>query len=379
VTQRKKVTVLLGGVLLVVLQILTPTALAGPSKSGMNNSEAKRGRSATRKPLEMSFVGDVILGRYRPAGYDPIPEKGKNPLDKVKAMLKSDLVVGNLETPLVYDLPKKSPSGKPYAFGAPKSLAKLLRAGGFDVLGLANNHAYDQKLAGMIQTPKILRELSIIPLGAANPEGATPKVETIERKGWKLGFISVTVHPSGPKKDGKWLTPMVLARKLVPTLKPLVQAARPTHDLLILTIHWGTEYEEEPKAYQTRAARKLIDAGLDLVIGHHPHVLQGMEYYKGGLIAYSLGNFLFENAYPIPRQTGVLRLTYERPRCLSKVQFRPAYIKSYPSKHPAPAPRGLARTIRKRLRKLSRALRRGKWKHVGKNLELRTKPCVEKR
>lgn len=356
---------------LVVQLVFSGGAMASPPA----DSTAKAPQSEPARSLTLSFVGDVILGRYRPAGYDPIPKKGKNPLDQVKSLLKSDLVVGNLETPLVYKLPEKSPSGKPYAFGAPKSLAKLLRDGGFDVLSLANNHAYDQKRTGMIETPKILKELSIIPIGAANLQGAVPRVETITTKGWKLGFIAVTVHPSGPKKNGKWLTPMVLARKLIPTLKPLIEAARPSHDLLILTIHWGIEYEEEPQPYQKRAAHKLIDAGLDLVIGHHPHVLQGMEIYKGRLIAYSLGNFLFENAFPIPRQTGILHLTYERPRCLNKVQFRPAYVKTYPSRHPAPAPKGLARKIRQRLKKLSRALRPAKWQDKGKNLEFTPPTC----
>lgn len=304
---------------------------------------------STTASLEMTFVGDVIFGRYRASGYDPIPEKGFAVFEEIAPKLASDVLVGNLETPLVRDLPLDSPIGSKYRFGASPDHAKHLQAAGFTAVSLANNHWFDQRVLGIDETPPILRELGIVPLGAAVREGAVFRVETVEKNGWKLGFVAITTRTNAPVREGLPVLPYLPTDDIAKTIVPVVTEARSAHDLVIVVVHWGDEYAEAPNFAQVKAAHALVDAGADMVIGHHPHVLQAIERYGKGLVAYSLGNFLFENTNAIPRLTGVLRVTAQRDgHCLSRVVFHPAYIKRTPVPHPVPASGALGRQVRDR-------------------------------
>lgn len=312
--------------------------------------------SAHAGPLEMTFVGDVILGRYRDDGYDPIPDGEHEVFGEVTELLRSDLVVGNLETPLVRTLPEDSPIGLRYRFGADAALAEHLRPAGFDALSLANNHAYDMRALGVEQTPEILAELGITALGAARVDDDEPspfRVETMEREGWRIGFIAITTQSNIPELAGVAPLPLVEVVDIEAQVVPLVEDARVAHDLVVVLVHWGQEYADEPEWTQRVAARALVEAGADLVIGHHPHVLQGIERHGHGLIAYSLGNFLFENVKDVPRQTGVLRVRYDSRGCMEAVVFHPAFVKSIPIKHPAPATGYMGQTVKTRMRALS--------------------------
>ena len=329
--------------------------------------------------FELTFVGDVILGRYRGDGYDPIPDGEHEPFAEVTELLRSDLVVGNLETPLVRTLPVESPVGSRYSFGADAALARHLLPAGFDALSLANNHAYDMLATGVRETPEILAELGIAPLGAVSEEpGENIRVETIEREGWRVGFVAVTTQSNVARQPGLPL-PLVDTPELATRVVPLVEEARVSHDLVVVLVHWGLEYADEPDWVQQQAARALVEAGADLVIGHHPHVLQGIERHGHGLIAYSLGNFLFENVKEIPRLTGVLRVRYDGRGCLEAVTLHSAFVKSGPIKHPAPATGFMGQQVRERVRSLSR--RWGtRFRDVGEDLALEGLGCpVEER
>ncbi len=307
---------------------------------------------AARGPLEITFVGDVIFGRYRPDGYDPIPDPGYNPFADIKAQLDADVIVANLETPLVHELPVKSPIGAKFAFGASKKMAQSLADAGFTAVSLANNHAFDQRETGMRQSPEILRELGVVPLGASRTEEPVFRVETVEKDGWKLGFVAVTTRRNAPHREGSPLLPYLETRELSKTLNPVITAGRADHHAVIVVIHWGAEYADTPNYVQVREAHAMIDAGADMVIGHHAHVLQGLERHNKGLIAYNLGNFLFENTTSIPRLTGVLRVRLtpaDERTCLEKVVFHPAYIKRTPTKHPVPATDGMGTRVRRRM------------------------------
>jgi len=305
----------------------------------------------------MTFVGDVIFGRYRDDNlFDPIPGPNDRPFADIRELMRSDLLVGNLETPLTRDLPLKSPIGARFRFGASKEMAAHLVDGGFAAMSLANNHAFDLRAAGMLDSPEILRELGIIPLGASRVEPPIFRVETVERVGWKIGFVAVTARRNAPQFPGTPELPFLSTTEFDATLGPLIAAARPEHDLIVVFVHWGDEYADAPAPHQRKAARALIDRGADLVVGHHPHVLQGIERHGRGAIAYSLGNFLFENTNAVPRLTGVLRVRFDPRRCLEQLTFHPAYIKRDPSKHPAPATGGLGKTVRARMTGLSHGL-----------------------
>ena len=327
---------------------------------------------AKAESLELTFVGDVIFGRYRETGFDPIPEKGFPVFEAMQVALKSDVLIGNLETPLVYELPETSPIGSKFAFGASKEHAQLLVDGGFDAVSLANNHWYDQRLAGVEQTPKILEELGIVPLGAPTNEPEVFRVQPVEASGWRIGVVAFTNRSNAPQRDGVPTLPFLSAREVPATVAPVIEAAREEYDLLVGFVHWGEEYEDGPSGAQKKAAHAMIDAGADLVIAHHPHVLQGVEVYGDGLIMYSLGNFLFENTNDPARLTGVLRVKMSAKGCREEVRFHPAYVKRMPVQHPVPAAGYMGRKVRERMRYVSRRFE-SSWTDVeaGDGIDLR--------
>lgn len=318
--------------------------------------------------IELTFVGDMIFGRYREDNaFDPIVEPNKvkpdEPLDgpfaEIQAQLDSDVLVGNLETPVVEVLPIKSPIGSKFRFGGGRSDVAMLAAAGFDVLSLANNHYFDLREEGQLQTPKIISEEGMFPIGASRTEEPLYRIETHQAKGWKIGFLSVTNRINAPIRANTPQVPYIELTNMVGTLGPLLEQARADHDLLIVAVHWGDEYAEAPSVYHQKAARGLLDAGADLLIGHHPHVLQGIEQYKHGLIAYSLGNFLFEHTGAIPRLTGVLRTRFTQAgerSCLEAVVFHPAYMKRTPYPHPTYASGGMGKQVRGRVVDQAKAL-----------------------
>ncbi|NVB43331.1 CapA family protein [Pseudenhygromyxa sp. WMMC2535] len=343
------------------------SAGGGPAQAG-GDAEAKKSAQAPRaEALELTFVGDVIFGRYREDNqFDPIIEGDEEqlaslpgPFVELEAALRSDILVGNLETPVIEDLPPSSPIGAKFRFGSDREMIRLLRDAGFDVLSLANNHYFDLREDGQLQSPKILTEEGILAIGASQTEAPVYRVETLERQGWRVGFLAVTNRINAPVREDTPQVPYIELRDMVDVLGPILAAAREDHDLIVIAVHWGDEYEEQPNVYQQKTARALIEAGVDMVIGHHPHVLQGVERHADGLIAYSMGNFLFENTNEIPRLTGVLRARWTGARgagCLDQVTFHSAYIKRTPYPHPTPATGYLGRKVRERVIGQAKAL-----------------------
>jgi poly-gamma-glutamate synthesis protein (capsule biosynthesis protein) len=152
--------------------------------------------------------------------------------------------------------------------------------------------------------------------------------------------------------------------QLYDTVISLAEQARADHDLLIVAVHWGDEYVDDPGRSRRVAAQRLLDAGVDLLIGHHPHVLQAIELHQSGddrdgLIAYSLGNFLFPRGDHPPGLSGVLRVRYRnvadaRP-CLEQARLHPVTSRRKPRWHPAAATEFTAAKVRDRVVPLSRA------------------------
>jgi poly-gamma-glutamate synthesis protein (capsule biosynthesis protein) len=312
--------------------------------------------------LELTFVGDIIFGRYRDDGtFDPIIETpGFDPFAEIRPHLRADVVVGNLETPVVEQLPERSPIDLAYRFAGSRELVRA-HLGDFTVLSLANNHYFDLGEAGQLESPRILADESIFPIGAARTAAPLHRVETHTTKGWNIGFVAVTNRVNVPVRDQTPQVPFIQLHEMPDTLLPIIERARAEHDLIIVVVHWGDEYLSTPNIYQQRVARALIDGGVDLVIGHHSHVLQAIEQHGDGLIAYSLGNFLFEYTDLAPRLTGVLRTRWQAAplgaalaaSSLSSATFHPAVNQREPHPHPAPATALLAEQVRERVAQLS--------------------------
>jgi hypothetical protein len=323
-------------------------------------------------PVRLAFVGDINLGTETLADGVP-PDSGRGLLDQARPSLEGDLVVGNFEgvladtgtsvkcllplTPKERQRRKRigadtlPPPTRPncYAFRTPTILAPRLVEAGFTHLNLANNHANDLGPAGRESTEQVLEGLGVRLYG---PLGRIT-VDTIRRgDGFTtVGLVGFTTYPYAYN-----LLDIERSAAVVDSMRPQV-------DLLLVTFHGGTEgvralhtgevaesLGREPRGDLRRWARAVIDAGADAVIGHGPHVLRGMEFYRGHLIAYSLGNFAtyrgFNLAGPLG-VTGVLQLEFAGDRTLRAARLVP--MKQLPRQGPHPDPDSTAVGLVRRL------------------------------
>ncbi len=203
----------------------------------------------------------------------------------------ADLAFANLETPVA---PRSGQPGRPFQFNGPEALPAALRASGFTVLATANNHAYDQGAAGVLETLDRLEAERLVPVGSGRTREAAEAARVVEARGLKVAFLGFTDlfnvnlnrKPSDP-----WVCPLDPAGAA-----RAVRTARGQADAVVVSLHWGTEYSHEPTARQREVAALLAEAGADLILGHHPHVLQPVELLATGgrrtLVAYSMGNFI---------------------------------------------------------------------------------------
>lgn len=235
----------------------------------------------------------------------------------------ADLAFANLESPIGDE------GHFINMFQAPAAAMQGVAFAGFDVVSLANNHTLDYHIEGMYETMRLLREFGIdwVGAGANIQEARKPLIREIG--GVKLGFLSYTemwfVHAREPiswqatdEEPGVAPAELELIVEDVENLRDLV-------DVVIVSVHWGKEYVHEPTNEQRALARAAVDAGADLVLGHHPHVLQGIEFYNGGVIAYSLGNFVFDLPLARTWETMLLEFTLA-PSGILDMKIIPAYI-----------------------------------------------------
>lgn len=254
--------------------------------------------------ISLSFVGDMLPGEYiaeimAQNGYDFPYQKS------LLYLSEPDLMVGNLELPITTG--GTPVEGTPYVYkGSPDALPAM-RDAGFDVLSLANNHALDQGLEGMRDTMKHLTDAGIgfMGVGENDKEAFAPLIQ--ETKGLKVAFVGVSeVIPFAEMKADSNV-PGIAETYETTRAVASIKSAEEEADIVVVMVHWGEDGKDTPENYQKNMARAYIDAGADLVIGSHPHVLQGFETYKGKWIAYSLGNFVYAS-YPsgAHAETGVL-------------------------------------------------------------------------
>lgn len=242
-------------------------------------------------------TGDIMMGRYigkrmKRGGVDA-------PFEFIKEDLKkADIVFGNLESMIgVIKKDKNSLDEKPYYdkdynFLAVPESAQALKDAGFTVVSLANNHAKDYGPHRITSTRKYLKEAGVAfsGAGASLEEAREPAI--IEKKGTKFAFLSYGIAHSNDvyAKDSR--------AGIVPFYRKYLRAdianAKLIADVIIVSIHWGMEYEAKPIDKQVELAHDIIDYGADIILGHHPHVVQSIELYKDKPIIYSMGNFLFD-------------------------------------------------------------------------------------
>jgi len=229
-----------------------------------------------KSEIKLMAVGDISLKTAKPT----------NPFQGVVGILNDgDVVFGNLETALCDGEPSAQ---KAVSISAPSWKAKYLSEAGFDVLNLANNHITDCGIEGLTNTVKVLRQNGLHAIGI-NEQEHDCNSAIINNNGIAIGFLGYKeIRYSARKSNApiNSLTPL----SIIEDIRRLL----PKCDVVAVSLHWGIENVYCPSPAQIKMARSLIDAGADIVLGHHAHVIQGIERYKGGIIAYSLGNFQFE-------------------------------------------------------------------------------------
>jgi poly-gamma-glutamate synthesis protein (capsule biosynthesis protein) len=197
---------------------------------------------------------------------------------------------------------------KQYTFRLPPEKVSIFQDIGIDGVTLANNHALDFGTDALLDSCVALDSAGIGHTGAGANLDAAKQAVTYEVNGRKIAIVGASrVFPQTDWAAGA-SHPGMLSAYDPAVLLEQIRTLRQNQDIVIAYIHWGIEREETPNDIQKNLARQLIDAGADLVIGAHPHVLQGIEYYKGKPIIYSLGNFIFGSSIP---RTALLKVTFE--------------------------------------------------------------------
>ncbi len=239
--------------------------------------------------LRLGFVGDVWLCGRQP-GTEECPQW--NPFAKVRSRLRGhDILAGNLECFFTEDMENARGLWKHRkALKAHPAQAGMLQEAGFDIVNLANNHMMDGGARGLEETIETLDQLRISSVGAGRDLREAEEAKMLCAGGRMVAFLCAgdsAEDYAAPQRPG--IAPMDPSRRLLSRVAEAAEAA----DIVVVQLHGDLEFSAAPAPYRVRLSRELVDHGAALVIQHHPHVVQGVEMYHGGLIAYSMGNFAF--------------------------------------------------------------------------------------
>lgn len=306
-----------------------PAAQAGPQVRAVHvdgvDPLREPGRYPLRVPAErapgpvvrMSVVGDIMLGRrvgdIAAAAGDPVIQL--RPMQR--RLAAADITVANLENTL-------SRAGAPTqgddSFAADPRVARGLKRVGFDVLSLANNHLGDFGDRALVQTVRRLRAAGLGTFGAGATPRAARRPVVLERADVRFGFVGF--NAIGETREVAPGQPGAVSVSMPPRTGPLdraeldrflddVRLLDQNVDVVVAMPHWGTQYTNVPEPIQRRVARRLVTAGADLVVGGHPHWVQGSAMVGDRLVVHSLGNFVFDMDFMEQTQKGLLlELTY---------------------------------------------------------------------
>jgi poly-gamma-glutamate capsule biosynthesis protein CapA/YwtB (metallophosphatase superfamily) len=290
------------------LAIIACLACTGHPSPAIHDAPPRPGLPYNR----VLFAGDVMFSRAVRreilAAKDPaLPFRKVAPLTS-----GADIAFINLETPFSDQGPYREDG---LIFHAAPEMIAALQVGGVTVASTANNHSRDCAAHGVEYTVKWLRSHGISAVGSSESASETHRGVVVQSKGIRFGFLAYTYD----QKNGNWkdideriavADPDVMVRD--------VRSLRDRADVVIISMHHGIEYMPKPSKDQIAFAHAAIDAGADLVIGHHPHVIQAAETYRGRPIFYSLGNFVFDQYQREATQHGeMVEVSFLGPKVLS--------------------------------------------------------------
>jgi poly-gamma-glutamate capsule biosynthesis protein CapA/YwtB (metallophosphatase superfamily) len=271
--------------------------------------------------VTLMFGGDVTLSNHFAA---VAGDRHDLAFGEMEELRRADLAMVNMENPLTRATTRRP--GKTFNFKSDPESVNVLKTGGVDLVTLANNHTMDYNGPGLKETMKTLEAAGIHAIGAGREitEARRPKI--LEIKGQRIAFFGYyNAHWHAATASGPGTNPRDFA-----AIAADLKAVRPHVDWVVVNFHWGEEGARFPAGYQMEIARHSIDSGADVIVGHHPHVLQGTEIYKGRPIAYSLGNFIFGGNSRRDYDTAVLKVSLTGRQL--KAEMVPVAVRGYQAK-----------------------------------------------
>lgn len=271
--------------------------------------------------VSLAFVGDIMLSRNVAKDLATRHLDFTYPFKEVAPMLRTaDIAFGNLECPISG---KGEALAKKYLFNAPPEAAEGLVSAGFDLVSVANNHTLDYGAIALDDTLRILGENNILPLGIVLKDAPQQPV-ILERKGIRVGFLAYADPESPFAYPDEFMTFETRpARAEKDAITRDIAALKANVDIVVVSFHWGKEYEKAPTPRQIELGQFTVDQGADIVAGHHPHVQQDAVWYKDKLIIYSMGNFVFDQwSKPETLQSRIYTVTLNK-EGLIDASYRP--------------------------------------------------------
>ncbi|SFG06691.1 CapA family protein [Oribacterium sp. WCC10] len=259
------------------------------------------------EPVELLFAGDIYLSDHVMDAYHSTGDiSGVLSDNYLQEIASVDYFMANEEFP--FSTGGKQAEDKQFTFRVDPKYVSIFKDIGIDLVTLANNHTLDYGTEALADTISTLDDAGIRHVGAGENLKDARETVTVSIKGKKIAFIGATrVIPEANWAAGE-SSAGVFSTYDDANLIADIKAAKEQADFVVVYVHWGEERKESPNEVQKTLAHSIVDAGADLVIGAHPHVLQGTEYYKGVPIVYSLGNFIFGSSIP---KTALLKVTIE--------------------------------------------------------------------
>lgn len=253
----------------------------------------------TPEPVVLIFAGDVILSDNVERA---VGSNIRYVFEHWKPGLESDIFMVNLEHPITTAAERVE---KKFTFKMNPAYGAILLDAGIGLVNSANNHIFDYGYQGIDDTMRYLDSLGIPYTGVGKNLKEARRPVILERKGRKIGFLGYFGSGDFAATSGR----QGFAPRFTKYVTEDVRKLRKEVEYVVVNFHWGVERAPLPEDWQVRLAHRTVDAGADLVIGHHPHVLQGIETYKGSTIAYSLGNFVFGGNTRHTYETAVVKVT----------------------------------------------------------------------
>jgi len=262
---------------------------------------------------QLALGGDVMLGRA--VGFNMIRNQDFTyPVKYIASFFRqADMAIVNLENPIINDCPLTTEG---MIFCSSPGTRQTLTHMGIDVTNLANNHMLNYGAAGLEQTITLLIETDIQPTGLRGRAA----IHTLN-DGTKIGVLGYTYSAKG--------TNSLLNPINIPNIESDISKLKPQVDFVIVSFHWGNEYQIVPAVSQRAIAYQTVDAGADLVFGHHPHWVQGFEVYKDVPIYYSLGNLVFDQNWSQETREGLALEIFLYQNQIAGVRMKPVFMEEF--------------------------------------------------